>query len=163
LAIGPKAEFPPLLTAGFHLRTVDDLYALTVTAIGSSKTRPKLWPHMLWLVAQLRARWLPCTLWVDGSFMTEKIDPDDIDLVLEFDIRALSNVTPDQRQFLEDLSNNKYHGPPWKLHTFIIYSAPLMHPARTASIALRNQWERDFGLSFVKKEPKGIATLEVRP
>ena len=158
-----KQEFPPLLPFGFHPLSESELYDLVVGAFPLSQRRPMLWKNLQWLIAELRRLRLPCRLWIDGSFLTQKIEPDDIDLVADFEIKVLENLASDQQVFVENLADFKYRDDPMKLHTFVMFRAPLGHPARMQAEALERQWIRDFGYSFVNKTPKGIVLLEVVP
>jgi len=77
---------PPLdkhgfLPVGVHDCTLEELKA----AFGSFQTtdqRPKLFQKLQLLVAEIRAAQFARSLLIDGSFVTFKPDPNDIDLVL---------------------------------------------------------------------------------
>lgn len=159
----PKPEFPPLLPFGMHQRTVDELKAMLVDEFSTHTRRAWLWDNFLNLVDQLKAAKIKCKIWLDGSYLTEKVEPDDIDLIVEVDISILQQLTQGQRALLDDLSNLKFNTDLLKLHTFVIFSAPVVHVLGVQSAALRAQWINDWGYSLVKKEPKGIAVMEVLP
>jgi hypothetical protein len=158
-----KPEFPPLLPFGFHLKTEQELHEMLVVAFPLSTRRAALWQNLLWLVDELKSRGIKCRLWLDGSYLTKKIDPDDIDLIVEVSIDKLQNATPKQQELLEALSQLRYHDEPKKLHTFVIFTAPIGHVARPQAEKLNARWTNDFGYSLVKREPKGIALMEVAP
>ena len=158
-----KPEFPPLLAQGFHSLSVDELHALLVEKFPLSKSRSELWDNLIWLVEELKSLKLKCKIWLDGSLLTEKVDPDDVDLVVDVQFEALNAATFAQRAFLNELSKHAFRDAPKKLHTFVIYSAPIGHLAAPRAAELREQWIRDFGFSFRKREPKGIALLDVVP
>lgn len=158
-----KPEFPPLLPQGFHALTTDELRALIVDKFPLSQSRPELWESLLWLVDQLKSLRIKCKLWLDGSLLTEKVEPDDVDVVVDVAFDALNAATPLQRAFLGELSAHAFRDAPKKLHTFLIFSAPFGHVAAPRAAVLRDQWIKDFGFSFRKRTPKGIALLDVVP
>lgn len=158
-----KPEFPPLLPQGFHPLTVDELHTLIVANFPLSQSRPELWANLLWLVDQLSSLQIKCKLWLDGSLLTEKVEPDDVDLVVDVPFDALNAATVPQRAFLAELSAHAFRDAPKKLHTFLICSAPFGHIAAPRAAVLRDQWIKDFGFSFRKRIPKGIALLDVVP
>ena len=115
-----------------------------------------LWDSLKLLTDELKALSLKCKLWVDGSFLTEKIDPDDVDLVIEIDIDHLNAATPAAHAFINRLINLELHLEPRKLHTFLIYTAPIGHVEYANGVMLKARWQKDFGFSLKKKTPKGI-------
>lgn len=158
----PKPEFPPLLAPGLVVHTRAELRALTVEAFPASTTRDALWQSLDLLVAELRShQLLPARLWLDGSFLTEKIDPDDIDLCIEIEADRMNAAPPPSAKFLHQLADHELRLAPRKLHTFLIPSAPAGHPDRINYLALCKRWERDFGIALVSRVKKGIALLEV--
>ena len=75
-------EFLPLLHPGIHTLTQANVEELAVKAYPSSVRRPKLFSGLVTWLDQLRARGVVGRCWLDGSFLTEKPEPNDIDLVL---------------------------------------------------------------------------------
>ena len=157
-----KDEFPPLLEPGIHRFSVADLEAKVVPAFPKSTRRAALWKNLRELIKGVTSLGIPCDIWIDGSFLTEKIDPDDIDLVVEASINVFEFGKKDQLAFLKQLGAGAFRGTK-NLHTFVFPNAPIGHRAYPMTLAVRQQWTKDFGTSFVKREPKGIALVEVRP
>jgi hypothetical protein len=158
-----KPEFPPLLPFGFHPKPLQELRSLLVDGFPQSTRRANLWNNLLDLIDKLRSAGIGCKIWLDGSYLTKKIDPDDIDLIVEVGIHVIERVTPEQHQLLDSIAKLKYHADPMKLHTFVIFTAPFGHIMAPEADRLRARWVKDFGYSLIKGEPKGIAILEVVP
>ena len=78
----PTQDFPPLLPDGLHPRTLDEVQALCVNAFPLSQSRPRLLTGLRALVQALSEDGFRADLWVDGSFVTGKLNPADIDVVL---------------------------------------------------------------------------------
>ncbi|NIA71115.1 hypothetical protein HBA54_21175 [Pelagibius litoralis] len=159
--MGAKAEFPPLLLDGLHKMDLASLKTLVVDGFPKSARRLPLWNNFVTIaVDTLSSLKLPCEIWVDGSYLTQKIDPDDIDFVVDFPISVTSNISVPQKQFIEQLAANDFHNP-HKLHSFVMFSAPIGHNYYPKSELSHSRWKKDFGQSLTKKKPKGIAVLEV--
>jgi hypothetical protein len=161
-AKGTKAEFPPLLSDGLHKMDLASLKALVVGGFPKSARREPLWNNFLAIIDKLVALKLPCEIWVDGSFLTEKIEPDDVDFIVDIELSLVLKADPAQYSFLERLAKQDFcqsH----KLHSFILYKVPAIDKNFSKYEAIRDYWKRTFGRSLVKKEPKGIAVVEVKP
>lgn len=78
MAGGAKAEFPPLLPAGFHDMDLHRLRALCVDAFPLSRRREPLMELVGEICSELTSVSLYTEVWVDGSFLTAKIEPDDV-------------------------------------------------------------------------------------
>lgn len=72
----------PLFDVGFHRYTLKTAEAALVTAFPESQRRAFLFSELLKVIARLRADKVRGQLWVNGSFVTRKPDPADIDLLL---------------------------------------------------------------------------------
>jgi hypothetical protein len=77
-----KAEFPHLLPVGFHRFTLDELPATFVEPFTYSQRRPMLLEGLRKFAVELSALGIKGELWFDGSFVCEKNEPDDVDLVV---------------------------------------------------------------------------------
>ena len=77
-----KPDSPPLLPAGKHHLSLAELEELAVVPFSSEGPRSALFNDLTSLVQRLSTFGIKCELWVDGSFLTEKPDPADIDLTI---------------------------------------------------------------------------------
>lgn len=91
-----KPEFPPLLPPGFYPMTLKDICSRFVDACPLSVTRPKIMAGLTQVVEKLCAAKIAGHLWLDGSFLTEKIDPEDVDLLLRITDEFLNQITQQQ-------------------------------------------------------------------
>lgn len=154
-------EFPPLLSPGLQRISLEDLKKITVDGFSLSSKRKELWANFIELIEKISILKLPCEIWVDGSFLTKKIEPNDIDFVVDFPIGVTDNPTSEQVVMLDDLGARAFYRTK-KLHSFVMFTAPAGHNYYPISRTSHQQWEKDFGFSYIKKEPKGIALIEVR-
>ena len=97
----PLAALNPdgLLPGGIHDCTVDELKAGFGSFQGNDQ-RPRLFARLEIFLAEVRAAGLVRSILVDGSFVTSKPDPDDIDLIL---------TVASDHDFSDDLSAAAYN------------------------------------------------------
>jgi hypothetical protein len=88
-----------LLPAGIHDCTLDELRARFGSFQGNDR-RPSLFARLEDFLAEVRAAGLVRHILVDGSFVTSKRDPNDIDLIL---------IVASDHDFSEDLSPSVYN------------------------------------------------------
>lgn len=79
-----KADAPPLLDAGIHHVTSHRLKQIAVDAFPHDARRADLFGKFLAWRKSLRAAGVHGVVWLDGSFLTNKYEPDDIDLIFWF-------------------------------------------------------------------------------
>ena len=77
-----KQDYPPLFREGLQLTTLDEVQVLCVDAFPNSMSRPRLMAGLRALVEMLAKDKIPADLWIDGSFVTRKLEPADVDVVL---------------------------------------------------------------------------------
>lgn len=142
--------------------SLEDLRALVVDRFPRSNSRKAIWQNLFELIQQIASLGLKCEIWIDGSFLTEKLEPQDVDFVVDVPIDALVGMTIEQEKLLESLKSREFRRGK-RLHSFVMFKAPLGHNFYAASQESHRQWSKDFGYSYIKKEPKGIALIEVVP
>lgn len=77
-----KEDFTPILRPGIHLMTLDTLRETFVSSLPEATHRLRLYSKFDQWIFRLRQLNVTGTLWLDGSFVTRKPDPADIDCVL---------------------------------------------------------------------------------
>ncbi len=95
----PPLDQHGLLSAGIHDCTLDEIRG-RFGSFQISDQRPKLFQKLLTFVAEAQAARFARCLLIDGSFVTAKADPNDIDLVL---------VLPASHDLKSDLSPAQYN------------------------------------------------------
>jgi hypothetical protein len=100
--------------------TLSSLKALTVDAFPLSLRRAMLFAELERLASEINSASACCELWIDGSFLTEKPEPDDIDLTVVLFPSDFENL-PDnvQKQMWLLLRRGKKFSE--HLHTFLIF------------------------------------------
>ena len=77
-----KKDYDPLLGAGKHRLSLGELEDLAVVPFSGSGTRGSLFDALKELLRRMKLFGVRCELWIDGSFLTKKVDPEDIDLTI---------------------------------------------------------------------------------
>ena len=105
------------------------------------------------MVQKLEAEGLEADLWVNGSFLTKKIDPEDADIALRISEAALVGAMPNQKAALDWFSTAQtkqyFH-----CHCFMFCEVPAGHSWHPG-FDIRQYWIDEYGKSR-RNEPKGI-------
>ncbi len=158
MPITPQTEHPPLLSIGFHLMTIDQLRDLCVSRFPDSATRSKIMDGLEKVIAKLTAAGIQAEIWVNGSFLTAKRDPDDTDIVLRVDASVYDSGTDGQRAVLDWVKSNLKNDHLCDSYVFYVF-AP--HDQRAVLNDYNHAyWIRQYGFSR-GKELKGIAVLKI--
>lgn len=157
----PKEEFPPLLGAGFHSVTVERLRTLCVADFVGSATRAKIMDSLASAIERVQAGKFPAEMWIDGSFLTKKIDPSDVDLALIIPAHVQMAATPQIRATLEWIESDETYD-----RELLDGRVLTMHPASSPMFpkweATRQYWELLFGTEHDDVTPKGVAFIRFR-
>jgi len=95
------------------------------------------------------------TIWVDGSFLTEKLNPDDADIVFVISRDAYRAMTVPQRQFWQWYKQNDFYDS-HRVHNHWA----ILDPQDASGEYVYAYWLRQFGFSRGDKI-KGIASVSV--
>jgi hypothetical protein len=156
--------FPPLLPDGLHVSTLDDLHTLCVTAFPLSAKRVTLMDGLRRMVSRLEADGIEGDLLTDGSFLTQKIDPRDVDIALEVSERFLLGASTAQRDTLNWLGSDRPDvrseiQRDYGCHSFVFCAVPPGHPWHPG-FDIKAYWLEQFGRDR-RNNPKGIAVLSI--
>lgn len=155
-----KEEFPPLLEPGFHVMTLAQLRARCVTAFALSRTRERIMDGLEKFVSMLRAEGVVGDLWVDGSFITQKIDPEDVDVVLEVQSSFYEKATEAQ-QAVVDLVAVADFKPDYFCDAYVLWQYDKGDELYAYGEWERAYWIRQFGFSR-GIDKKGMALVQMR-
>ena len=113
------------------------------------------------LLAGLSSAAVKAQVWIDGSFLTNKIDPDDVDLVVAIQEQdfLLAWATPTGKLMLERIARKEFANP-IKCDSYINLEYPPGSPRYAFGQKQRDYWLKTFGEAR-NGEKKGMAVLEV--
>jgi uncharacterized protein DUF6932 len=112
------------------------------------------------LIEQLENAEVTGELWVDGSFTTQKIDPEDVDLLLCVD-GILYDVSPEEKRQVVDGFESPTLKTSHHCDSYVLREYPQGHLQHGESLWMRAYWIKQFGFSR-DENFKGILTLQVR-
>ena len=72
-----------------------------------SNRRAKIMENLETLIGGLRVIGIRGKVWIDGSFLTEKIEPNDVDILLDLEDETVQRLNPQQRADVDWLYENK--------------------------------------------------------
>ena len=109
MSVPQNEEYPPLLPLGFHEKTLKELRALCVDPFnGRSSTRTLIMQGLETVVTELLDAKIEAKIWVDGSFVSQKINPGDVDILVELRGEFYDITTSEQRKILDAYDANDY-------------------------------------------------------
>ena len=110
------------------------------------------------VVGRLNIQNIQADLWVDGSFVTEKIDPVDTDIVLRVDVDFWDSANQEQRDAIEwfntDLKTD-YH-----CDAYFYIEYPERHPQYWFGHYSYTYWLKQYGFSRAD-DMKGIVVVNL--
>ncbi len=107
-------------------------------------------------IDHLLAANITADVWLDGSFLTEKIDPKDVDIVVRCNADQYDNGTAEQRAVLDWVIDNQKVS--LKCDSYTLWDYPLGHPLRAEGEWWYSYWHVKWGFSR-EEDPKGIAVI----
>ncbi|CNI99638.1 TPA: hypothetical protein ACPZMC_004236 [Yersinia enterocolitica] len=155
-----KLCFPPLLPPGFHDLNDAEIKTLCVDAFPKSARRSMLYCNYIQLMSDVRSlnQQFKCflELWVDGSFTTEKPEPDDIDILLVIDFDQLNLIPVMFQPQIECILNRKYIKNNYHIDLLLLYK----NCPRSDYDEDRMHWRGVF-CHDREDTPKGVARLSL--
>ena len=155
-------DFPPLLASGMHPMRMESLQQLAVSdsRFRLSTTRQPMMDR-LWTLSACLCRWqIHGDIWVNGSFLTEKIDPQDIDFVMEVRRDVHIQLSTEQHSILQWLFASNEPKGLFSCHSFAIWEMHPGDPGYAGYQPLKDYWMNTFGKSR-QGQDKGLAVVQV--
>ena len=138
--------------------TVDQVRDLCVTKFPLSKNRPAIMDNLEHIIDSLSLAGVAADVWVDGSFLTEKIEPEDSDIVVCIQHHVYENGTSQQRGVINWINSNLKTTRLCDSYVYVEY--PPGHPLHAIGEWMRAYWIRQFGFSR-GDEFKGLALIRI--
>jgi hypothetical protein len=159
-----EEEYFPLLTIGIHILTESELEKLCVEGFTESINRPEIFRGLQVIVEKLKTTGVCGYLWINGSFVTEKPEPNDADLLLVLTRDQYNQSSEETKAAISWFIGEETIGLRCDTYT-------LIHEPVTDWEGIKSQkqwrdhwnychWIRQFGYSR-NKSPKGIASLKL--
>lgn len=156
-----KQEFDPILPQGMHRMGMAELKHLCVDSFQGSRTRTRIWGGLSFVIDKLLQYQVEADVWLNGSFLTKKQDPEDVDLVLCIKIEVYDQAPSEAKDAIDWINDNLKKVHFCDSYRFFMY--PPSHKLHTVGEQLHAYWLDQFGTNYAGDEPKGIALIELRP
>ncbi|WP_261925976.1 DUF6932 family protein [Methylorubrum sp. GM97] len=154
---GTKFDYAPLLAPGRHYRQLTEIEDLCVRPFLKSAMRPNLFARLCTFVQAIKSADICCEILVNGSFLTVKNDPSDVDVALLMDPDVAESLNADQEALVDAINDNIFID---KVDAF----AETLFPIGHASFRLDGNerlWSEQYGSEHNGVYLKGIAVLRV--
>lgn len=140
-----------LLEPGFSEYKLSEIEKIFVEDFSESQTRKEIYMGFLRWLKQLIQICIPNEIWIDGSFATSKINPNDMDLVYFINVEDANKILPLGERIREiGLQNH--------CDSYLAFS-PDSSPEMKAELTnRRNYWRGQFGFDR-EDNPKGMIKM----
>jgi hypothetical protein len=104
-----KSDYPPLLAPGSHQLDLLEIHRLAVDAFAppARQRREALFLQLEEFVQSLLRARIAGDLLVDGSFLTKKPEPGDLDVLLIIDLDFSDSLTPPQEDLIMEINTTR--------------------------------------------------------
>ncbi|MCL2710410.1 MAG: hypothetical protein FWE95_05980 [Planctomycetaceae bacterium] len=141
-------EYTPLFGPGFYSvpfgELKESLTKLLVSPFDSFRHRERMLNHLLALLVEVHGVCIFTEAWIDGSFVTDKEEPNDVDVVLWYN--AVSSISPRELRTYRELKDSDLMMTHYRCDVYL---------AKNGNDRLRMYWENWFGKDRTGS-PKGI-------
>jgi hypothetical protein len=161
-ALSSKFNGHGYLEAGLHPFDTVELEAHFVTGFPHSSTRARILSGYKQYSVDIAGIVGPCDQYIDGSFVTSKNDPGDVDLVILVDAAVVDALPHDQKLKLKALVSGPATKAKYMCDAYFCPVYPDGHPLSSHSRQQRKYWLGEFGYDR-NDVPKGIVHIKVFP
>jgi hypothetical protein len=153
-----QPDYPCLFPLGFHHLSISDIERVCVEFFLLSTTRGPIMEGLNKFIQRLNAENVLGDMWVNGSFLTEKIDPKDIDLVLRCDGALYNTGTPEHRAAIDWVIANQKST--LMCDSYVLFEYPVGHPLHAEGLWWYSWYHKWWGFSR-DDDPKGIVVISL--
>ena len=113
------------------------------------------------IVVMLEEKGISCELLVDGSYLTEEIEPDDIDFAVVVTPEFYDHCTSEQRALLDWIGDNKDIPATHLCDCYLCVNYIEGDPMWFEGICDRAWWVDFYSKSVVFKRDRGVAVVKI--
>ena len=149
----PYSVLPP----GIHDTNLHEIKRALVDDFPHSTTRRKIYKGFCKLLEEAQRERLSMEHWVDGSYVTTKQSPDDIDAVTFLDPVALNSLSASGKNFVKQrLGGGESTKHTYQTHSFLELVLPEGHPLYALSPRRRANWIKEWGFTRPLKSDEDL-------
>jgi hypothetical protein len=158
--MNPFTEYEPLLGQGFHELSLKQLEVICVSNFPNSEIRLTIFNNIKGLFSKIEEQKLSLEIWLNGSFLTKKLNPNDCDLVTRIPQKIYEGCNNTQLDLLNKIKNNLKKELLCDSYLYIVY--PHYHTDVKLNDHHYNYWKDLFG-KCRNRQPKGIGIYKTSP
>lgn len=148
------------LPPGFHDWTFEEAGERFVRAFTESRTRARIWSGYSKLCNELLTIIDECELWLDGSFVTFKPNPGDLDLLVVAEKSDLDRLPEASYRRFRELVDGSGTRARYACDSYLLKKVSSDDPWYDEYRARRKYWMGEFGFDR-DDHPKGIIRVRV--
>jgi hypothetical protein len=150
------------LDPGLHNMKIEEVERTFVTNFPHSSTRQDILEGFKKHSTEINVIIDECIKFLDGSFVSNKNDPGDIDMVCVIDGDKVDGLSPADQAKLQALVAGPVTKASHKCDAYFCPMYPETHPKHSQTRSQRKYWMGEFGYDRLDV-PKGIVVVEVKP
>ena len=147
--------YPPLLPGGFHQTDLVGLHRLCVEYFPKSTARARLMETLSAVFRSINDSAISARLWIDGGFLTEQENPDNVELTMILLESVFRRLNSDQRAFFDWFRSTSLY----QEHRCYTY-ALVLDDLRDDWEFLQRYWLRQYGFDDERRK-RGVAEILV--
>jgi hypothetical protein len=155
------SDCPPLLAPGEHEIAIHELHVLCVQNFPLSKTRSEILRGFQRIIDDLARLEIRADIVVDGSFLTQEIDPDDIDFAVVVSPEFYESCSSEQLKYLEWIRDDRSMQTTHLCDPYLCVEYQKEDPEYFDGIQNREFWVNLYAESVIYKQKRGVAILRV--
>lgn len=148
----PKADWPPLRPEGGMLNiSRDGLITLAVEPFVHRARREELTARLFMWMDEISVLGVPLDIWIDGSYVTTKSEPEDVDICVL--------VSNENLKKLDDLTYTRFEQLVTRAYVRVGYHLDL-HLVDATNAREQEEWREFFGKGHDRTTVKGIFAMK---
>lgn len=149
-----KIEYPSILPSGFTIMRLNEFENWVESSFGGSEYKQSLLNNFKEVIRKIQSFGFSFEIWIGGSYLTEKPEPEDIDMLIVISRRLVNKLSQDK----QDEFYNKYFSIEGKSNIKHLYKCDINFMYK------EDEKRRIFWLEFYghsrEKKPRGIVLLK---
>lgn len=155
------SDLPPLLPPGSHDFTMARLRRIGVDLFPRSIIRGQIFEGFEKIVCAMVQVAIQCELVIDGSFLTEEIEPDDIDFAVCIETDIYERCSNQQLELLHWIRDDFTIKATHLSDCYLSVQYAIGHPEWFEGIQDRAFWINMFAKSVVYRRNRGVAIIRL--
>jgi len=138
--------------------TLGEVWERFVVAYGEPASRTAIYWNLEQVVQDLLQANITCDIWLDGSLLTDKPDPGDLDITVVIDSQVIDSLDENQLKLVDKLTMAEYGE---GVDSFVLTRWPIGHEYFGTELDEVSSWNEVYGAEHSKKWLKGFVVLRL--